>query len=362
MAVALFGCGTVSSGDRPDLREQVALADPQHGAGVSVWETRAAVWGRAGMHLYEMTDAGFDSVAIAVDERCADTSLGGTTIASRCFDAAIGDELTQHWLRVFERIDVGTLASEASIALDPNLSALTGTSSIAAQTGRIVVGLTAPQESDPSTRGAAVDFARTSDGWSAGKMVQPVDRTGGFGASVALDRETLVVADVGHPDVRGAWLYLFEDADGTWEQAGAMDLEMELASIDVALAFPRVAVAVSPRQVGAPSQLLVFELDGQTLEATFDLEFDDMRWPSPQVAIGTDFIVVADHDSASVSGGAALVWTRSHDGWSRFGSPLTGSADHQFGVDVSASGRLFAVGSPGRYSSVEGAVHFYTFK
>jgi nucleoside-specific outer membrane channel protein Tsx len=203
----------------------------------------------------------------------------------------------------------------------------------------------------------------------------------GFGASVAVDGSTIVVADPYHTfgaNVSQGAAYVFVESDGTWSQ------KAELVAADGAANDyfgSSVAVSGNTVVVGAPNHAVVYQQQGAAyvfvkdkdgtwrqqaeLTASDGAEYDEFGW---SVAVsGSTAVVGAPQHSFEYypEQGAAYMFVESGGTWVLQAEMTAwdGAEYDFFGWSVAASGSTVAVGAVNHTvgsNSGEGAAYVYT--
>ena len=201
-------------------------------------------------------------------------------------------------------------------------------------------------------------FTRDSVGWSKGEwlVASQGSVSGGYGNAVAVDGDRVAVADTGHPDTDSSTMvYVFEPTGTQWEQAAALNLGPQVATMDIALRGGTLAVTLEPWSSENPCQAMVFERGSDGWEQVLTLELADGY--NPHLALGEDLLVIASY-SWLEQGAQAIVLTREGSSWEEVATLVPSiQSQYQTSVSVAADGRRFAVGVHG--SSRDGPVTLY---
>lgn len=236
--------------------------------------------------------------------------------------------------------------------------------SVAASGTTIVVG----DPGDNDGGGRAYVFTKTVSGWRQSSSLVGLDTAGGdgFGQSVAISGNTVVVGAPGHDHGNGR-AYVFTGAGGSWHQAAELK-----GSGTSANAIFGISVAVSGGTVlvGAPNvgQAFVFSKSGkgwpETAEISGPRAQPDFGFGSGVAISGTTAVV----GSPSVLGsGAAYLYRGSSGRWQMATEfrglnpvPFQGPSRVTFGRSVAISGNTVVVAAPADSDSDSGAFVFVT--
>lgn len=237
----------------------------------------------------------------------------------------------------------------------------------------IIVGSPFEDIGANANQGSAYVFVQSGGVWTQQQKLTAGDGAGGdgFGFSVAMSGDALVVGALGDDTSRGA-AYFFVRSGGVWTE------QQKLTATDgVALDGFGGAVAISGDTIvagatsddGGRGSSYVFVRSGglwteqQRLTAS-DRSAGDVFGSS--VAVGGDTIVVSspfDDVGASVNQGSAYVFVRNGIVWAQQ-QKLTasdGAAEEQFGR-VAIRGETIAVGAPGDHigaNNFQGSVYVF---
>jgi len=246
----------------------------------------------------------------------------------------------------------------------------------------LVIGADVEEVDGNTDAGAVYVYVRTQGLWlfqqrlTAGTYVDPGAR---FGASVAIDGQTLVVGacEEDIPSYTGAGaVYVFTRSGGVWsleQRLTAGTAEQNSAEFGCSVALDGDSLVVGARLENVGTNLTtdggaahVFTRSGTTwtrqklLTAGGDIEASAEFGVA--VAIDGDTVLVGadkeDHDSSTTDTGAAYVFTRSSGAWSRQQRITAGTsrqAGARFGCAVALDGDTLAVGA--RYETVGGEDH-----
>lgn len=164
-------------------------------------------------------------------------------------------------------------------------------------------------------------FEREADGWRRDARVEPDEPVayGRFGAFLALRGDVLAVAapvdaSVGAETLRGA-CYVFERADGEWQQRGKFqlhDVDADTFGVGAALAGERAAFTAVERRRGGEllgGVVMIAVRDGDEWREESLLEREDADRFGFGVAMDDDHLVVTD------AGGQAFAYRREGAAW-----------------------------------------------
>ena len=252
---------------------------------------------------------------------------------------------------VYERDANGVLLETKLIASDPYPSAQFG-SSVAISGGTVVVG--SPE--DLGGAGAAYVFVRSGSNWVQQAKLIASDRlfgltpNVGFGWSVAIDGDTIVV---GAP-IRGEYAgsYVFIRSVAGWSQQAKLVASGPILDIKFGISVAILGDTIVVGSLGdSQNQAAVFVFQRITTVWAETSKLISVGYSLPEqfgrsVAISGDTIVVGAQDFQNF--GAAYVFQRVQGVWIQqqrlVASPVSYSS--QFGGSVAISGDTIVVGSP----------------
>lgn len=356
-----FGSAVAASGDTLLVGAAAAATDDPLVTGAAyVFESSNGSWSE---HRRLRPDvpygAGFGS-AVALDQ---DTAAVGV---SRVFGAP---EDVAGAVYVFVRDD-GSWPQQARLVGGETDRVAFG-ASVAVQGERLVAG--EPGISNPPIKGRVRVFERSGGVWSPQAVIQASDGTldNGFGSSVLLSGDVLLIgapnADVGIETGGGA-VYVFTNSGGTWSQQAKVTapIPAKLAGFGRSIALSGNTLVVGA--VGGRGAAYVFALVGgvATLQATLVPSNPDAMSSSYGRAVaisgaGDRIVVSQDYGDFNDPNGRAFVFLLAGPGWSP-GVELTGAtaslpqaSGDGFGRSLAMSGETILVGAPADGSA--GAVY-----
>lgn len=218
---------------------------------------------------------------------------------------------------------------------------------------------------DPGV-GRAYVYRRIAGVWTLEANLGPDDgdHGGGFGDSVALSGDTLLVgAPYAYSDTssRAGAAYVFvHQADGSWSQQAKITPGTGSGAafgLHVALDGDRALVSRGGTD-GTDGSVAVFERSGTTWQQTGQLVAGD---PGPTTLYGAALALQGDTALVGDPGqfgdtGAAFVFQKSSSGWSQTArlAAADGQPDDQFGASLALQGDEALVGAPDRGITVTG--------
>lgn len=183
----------------------------------------------------------------------------------------------------------------------------------------------------------------------------------GFGYSVAVDGDTMVIGAIGTDFLPGpgrAFIYT-RNQDGTWSQQQTLendDPDSELFGHQVVIDGDTIAVA-SPQNGFSDGEVFIYTRNSNSWGLTDQLFGEPLFGQSLALEDGT---LLIGNGSGFFSGpnDSVLVYTRNEKGRWTEQQRLEGEPDGGFGISVAIDGDTIAVGEPGRND--QGAVHIFT--
>ncbi|AQL42637.1 hypothetical protein BV210_07900 [Halorientalis sp. IM1011] len=216
---------------------------------------------------------------------------------------------------------------------------------------------------DGRRAGSLTVFERADGEWVEGTTIgasDPADGAG-FGGVVDVDGDVAVVGakDDDEQGRHAGAAYVFRRRDGDWSQAAKLTADATTTWFGGAVSVSGSTAIVGATSYGgnqsSPGAATVFERgdDGWTRQATLTVDdvagFDGF---GSTVDVDGDVAVVGapDHDAAGEGSGAAYVFERSSGQWSdgREIGPDSGQAGESFGKGVAIDGERILVAAPSR--------------
>jgi hypothetical protein len=231
-------------------------------------------------------------------------------------------------------------------------------SSVAVSGNTIVVGAT----QGPGEGGKAYVFTDTASGWHESAELKGSDSSGGFpgdgfGGSVGISEQTVVVGARAHSSSTGA-AYVFSKTGRGWRQVA--ELKGPSGGKSAAYFGSGVGIDGNTIVVGAPGQAQSGRVDVFAVGSVGWQQSAQLKGPSS--VVGDGFGMSVGISSRTVVGyattGTAYVFTETAGGWRQ-----TAEMNAQPGVGgqmVAVSGSTVVVGSPGPSDVAPGSV--YVFK
>lgn len=355
--------------------QAVAVSGQTSVVGAPADDTPEANSGSATVYLRSGTDWTPQATLIAADHHTGDqlgysVDLDGdTAVVGAPFDNPDG-VVDAGAAYVFVRSG-GTWTQQAK--LSPNgASAGDSFGWAVALRGNVAV-VTAPDADRGDRHGAAYVFLRSGTTWSQRAVVRPTDRpAGGFGLSVAMDQDTVVVGQYGPATFPGA-AYVFVGSGSNWTQQARLTAsdgrgqDFFGAAVDVSVDI--VVVGAKFDTAGKPysGSAYVFARTGaswteQAKLLASDAHPDDELGTS--VAVQGDTAVVGAYNYPvapfASAGGAAYVFTSSGGAWAqrqRLLAPDENGNIH-FGIAAALDGRTILVGA---FWDGSGSAYVYAF-
>ena len=235
-----------------------------------------------------------------------------------------------------------------------------------------------------STSGAAYVFVRSGDTWNQQAKLLAADGQSSdkFGASVAIDRDTVVVGSAFDDDFGSSSgsAYVFVRSGDAWTQQAKLlasdGFISDVFGTSVAISGDTVVVGAPGHDVSRPGMrrrdsagaAYVFVRSGDSWSQQAELTVrDPLREFGTSVAIDGDVVVVGDDQDGEKGGfaGAAHVYVRKNGTWRQHDklTPDPESDNDRFGTSVAISDGTVMAGTPREdgVGSDEGAVYVFEF-
>ena len=186
-----------------------------------------------------------------------------------------------------------------------------------------------PTDNSAVDSGAAYVFTRTSGVWSQQAYLKAsnTEAGDGFGGSVALAGDTLVVGAPSEASASGAVYVFTRSSKGVWSQQAYVKASNTEAGDQFGVSL---ALAGDTLVVGAPGEA--------------------------SAATGINNVTPGDGDNSALKSGAVYVFTRTGIDWSQqaYVKASNTEANDGFGESVSLAGNTLAVGATGEASTATG--------
>lgn len=192
-------------------------------------------------------------------------------------------------------------------------------------------------------------FVRSGTSWSEQARLLPPEPDDGFGSSLALSGDTLVVGAPGADNRTGA-VYVFVRSGSAWTQqarlAGAGSLSQDNFGRSISISGERIAVGTWP-QGGSGGRVYTFVRSGSTWSQEATLAGSGGQAIGSSVSISDDLLITGAQSAGNM--GSAVVFIRRGSAWLERMLLLPSEREvmDAFGCSVTLSGTVAIVGKGG---------------